>query len=295
MAKTAVKPEEKAVVPTTPNQLADNQDWGEYAGQGQDQVDNQDVAIPRLKLAQAMSPEVKDLKICEEGDLFHSITKEVICKKGDMIEIVPIAQAKEYILWRDRKSGGGIMARAKRVLDGGRIRYKWDKPNTKFDDKVNGQTKVEYVTKVYIDEDGLGAWGSQLPGNAESPPAATEHFNWLFAIPSRGYELVAVTFSRTSAIKAKELGAMIKMGSAPLFARRFNLGSYMENKNNNTYANYGFRPAGFLTKDGPEFKMTKQLFDMFANKSFTVDMEGQDQEESHTQGSGTGQKPGEPF
>jgi hypothetical protein len=127
----------------------------EYAGpSGTENIDSADINIPRLKLAQGLTPEVKD-GIVKDGDLFHSITKQVLIPQGRAGIIIPVAYVKEYILWRDQQDGGGIFARAKRVIEDGTVRYKWDNPKKEIKHKVKGVMSVTWRTKGYVDEDGL--------------------------------------------------------------------------------------------------------------------------------------------
>lgn len=218
-----------------------------YAGpSGTENIDSGDVNIPRLKLAQGLTPEVKD-GLVKDGDMFHSITKQVLIEKGKAGIVIPIAYVKEYILWRDMADGGGIFARARRVLEKGEVRYKWDHPNETFEHKVKGVVKVKWSTKGYIDEDGLDKFGSSVSSEPDSVPAANEHLNYIFLMPDADEQLVAVSFSRTAASKAKDLNAMLKMGAAPMFARQFTLAAAPQtNDSGQEFYNYTIRPAGFV-------------------------------------------------
>lgn len=273
MAKAPAVETKELVDHVPSNALIDTQDWGDEAGVGQDQIAHSDVAIPRMKLAQAMSPEVKDDKLFNEGDIFHSITKEILCPAGQVIRVVPVAYNKEYILWRDRKTGGGILARASRVLFDGRFRFKWDKENTTFEDKIDGKRAVTYKTRTFIDEDNLHQWGTHEPGVPDSQPAATETHNFLFLMIDRGMEPIAASFSRTQTGKAKELNHLLKMGNAPLYARIINCGSYMDKRSEITFANFGFRPAGFLQRGSEQVKQSRAMYEAFLDKTFNVDIE----------------------
>jgi hypothetical protein len=211
-----------------------------YAGMGQESIDADDIYMPRLKLGQAMTPEVKDGDL-SEGDFFNSITGEVICPAGESIPVIIILHTKEYILWDDRKGDNrGMLARAMRVKDGDDVRYRWNKPNATFEVKVDGKTKVKYKTSQYIDEDKLNEWGTQIPGNEESPPAANEHQNYILAFPTRDYEMIALSLSKTSIGAAKKLNTNLKFGEAAIFERLYKLSSYEDNRGENKFANVAF-------------------------------------------------------
>jgi hypothetical protein len=243
----------------------------EYQGpKGTENFGAEDVSIPRLKLAQSLTPEVKDGD-ADDGDFIHNITKEIIAKAGEPIRIIPIAMSKNYILWRDRKNnGGGIFARATRVVTPQGVRYAWDKPFTEFEDKIDGKTPVKYKTARFIDEDGLNQWGTQIPNNPESGPAATEHYNYIVILPDRNYEMIAISLSRTANRKAKDLNAMLKRGSAPAFGRVFELRSIEDSRGSDKFYNWEFKPAGYV-QDPELFQQLERFYHEMKDRDINVD------------------------
>lgn len=249
-----------------------------YSGPtGAESIDAEDVTIPRIKLAQSLTPEVKAGEI-EEGDLFLNVTGEVLAKVGEPLKVIPVIYGKEYILWRDRKdNNGGIMARAKPVWTANGVRYKWDKPNQEFETKLGGTQKVKYVTKEYIDQDGLNQWGSQVPGDEDSGIAARTSHNFVVALPDHGNIVVALSLAQPSQMKkAKDFNYMLKMGNAPMFARVFTVETVDETSDSGQYKNYKFKPAGFV-QDKAVFESLKEIHDTFKESGFTVDQSDEDQ------------------
>jgi len=260
-------------------------DWmKQYQGRGQEDIHRDDIAMPRLKLGQSMSPEVKDGK-ASEGDFIHNITHEVICKAGDSVRFIPVAYSKEYILWFDRKGprGGGIAARARRVRVDGRVRYMWDKPNATIEDKIGGRVAVTFNTKRFIDEDGLGDWGSQIPGDPDSPPAATAHQNYVILLPDHENQLVALSLSRSSEKKAREFNTLLKMGTAPTFGRIYKVGSFIDQADDNKFANYQF--TGYeLVEDPKFFEALLEMHEALKDKGVNVDFSDETGEEKGVDG-----------
>lgn len=81
------------------------------AGLGNENVGQQDVTIPRLKVAQALSPEVKKQKAeyidgAEEGSVFNSATRELY---ETPLIIVPVAYIRRHLEWIPREKGGGLV------------------------------------------------------------------------------------------------------------------------------------------------------------------------------------------
>lgn len=113
--KTEAPVEEKVNVPAAiaANLPSTNMDVDIFADAnlGNENVGQDDVTIPRLKIAQALSPEIKKQKAeyidgAEEGCVFNSATREVL--KQPFL-LVPVHYARRYIEWVPREKGGGLV------------------------------------------------------------------------------------------------------------------------------------------------------------------------------------------
>ena len=77
-----------------------------------DETDVADLTIPRLKLVQSATPQVKKadpsyIKGLEEGDLLDTLTNNFI--KGDVgAYIVPVKRKVVFLEWGDIQAGGGL-------------------------------------------------------------------------------------------------------------------------------------------------------------------------------------------
>lgn len=237
---------------------------------GAEGIESADITIPRIKLGQGTSEEVKDGTL-KEGALFLNLTKDVLAEPGKPLRGIVIARSKEYILWRPRKdNGGGILARAKPVHTKDGVRYQWDKPNTKFEVKVDGKIKVTWTTKKFIDEDGLDQWGSEIPGNADSDIAATAHHNYVLVLPDHGDLVAALSLSRSQAKKAKDFNALLRLGTAPLPSRVFTFTSIDEHNDQGDFKNIKVENAGFV-QDKDQFEKYLDMFKGFSGKIVNVD------------------------
>lgn len=277
MAKTAKKSTEVAVRENRAVATGDLPDFlkGYKGPLGTENIDSGDVTIPRLKIGQAMSQEVKDEAV-KEGALFLNVTGETVWEPGnDPLPALIVARNKEFILWRPREdNGGGILARAKPVRENGVTRYRWDKPNQSFEVKVGGKVKVTWKTKEYIDQDGLDQWGSEIPGDKESGIAATAHHNYVVLLPTHNNVVAAVSMSRAGVKKAKDLNAALKMGDVryPLPTRKFALSTIDEKSDQGDYKNWQVKPDGYLGKeDGELAALAMQYFKGFESTGYTVD------------------------
>lgn len=80
------------------------------SNRGSEDVTVDDLTLPRLDVLQAISPQVKKsdpkyIEGAEQGTIFNTLSGELY---GSSITIVPVVFRREFILWQDRKSGGGF-------------------------------------------------------------------------------------------------------------------------------------------------------------------------------------------
>lgn len=258
-----------AVAEKLPSYLSD------YNGpKGTEGIQSEDISVPRLKIGQSMTPQVKE-GVVADGDLFINVTGRKVWSPGDPpLPAIIIAQSKEIILWRDQlDSGGGVLARAKpERQEDGSVRYRWDKPNQKFENKIGGKSKVVWETKTYVDENGLNTWGSEIPGDKDSGIAATDHHNYLVILPTVDHVLVALSLSRTGVKIAKNLNAALKMGSAPMWSRVWHLSTVDETSDDFKYKNLKIDPAGYIPEDDEDLRaVSEALFKEYNRQHFLVD------------------------
>lgn len=77
---------------------------------GSENVSYQDLEIPRIGIIQDLSPQRKKsdtayIPGAEEGMMFNTVTGELY--RGALL-VIPVYYRKEWILWVDRKAGGGF-------------------------------------------------------------------------------------------------------------------------------------------------------------------------------------------
>lgn len=253
-----------------------------YRGKtGAEDIASDEINIPRLKIGQDMSKEVQAGDV-ERGDMFLNVTGETILTGGERLPFVVLKRYKEVILWRPQKDGGGILDRAQAVKTEDGVHYAWSKPNSEYEVKVEGKIKVTWKTGEYADTDGTLEWGSEIPGDDESGKAATEHQNYIIALPTRDNMVVALSCSRTALPKAKDFNALLKMSSKPLQARLFTVETVEDSRDGHDFHNIKFRPnkgeiEGGVTDTNTLF-VSSDLYGLYADmaasfegKSIVVD------------------------
>ena len=60
-----------------------------------------DLATPRLKILQPLSPELQDIEDARPGMIYNSVT-ETLYKGSDGVKVIPCAYQRDYVEWVDR-------------------------------------------------------------------------------------------------------------------------------------------------------------------------------------------------
>lgn len=264
---TALKPVAKR--PTT--ELSnDVPDWMKKdVGKGTENIAPEDIDTPRLRLIQALSPELQQFNDLRAGNFFHPAAEHIFTKP---FEVVTLYYDRRFILWQPRDAGGGILARA----DDG---IHWSPPNTKFQvklDKKDGGQTVTWETAKTVQESGLAEWGSMNPSDPNSAPAATRLLNFLFAFPANPELMPAVfSFQRSSIKIGRKLLAKIKTVRAPLYGMKWLMSSFIDtNRVGQDFHNIQIQGAG-LIQDKDQYEQYKGLHEQFSQSGINVkDIEG---------------------
>lgn len=238
---------------------ADSRKGIENLGQG-------DFEVARIKLIQAISPEVEELG-ATPGEFWHTVLGRSL---GSEVKIVIVYVDKRYILWRPRHEGGGILARA----DDG---VHWS-PNegefTVHPIKGSQETAVWRLANT-VAESGLAEWGSSVPSNSDSQPAATQMYSMVCMFPELEIGVPAVVTLQRSGIKtARKLLGNINLSRAPSFGLVFNMRVVQEDGAEGPYYQYQFVGEGFVT-DADEYGQYKNMYEAFAKMGLNIkDLEG---------------------
>ena len=200
----AVK-EEQPLVAFASDMMAD-------AGLGFENVSANDVAIPYLKILQALSPELRGVtKVAgaEEGLIINTVTGQLM-KEG---RVIPCAFKKSYVEWTPREAGGGLV-----------------KEHT--DEKILERTKKNERGQDVLPNGNL---------------IVTTAYHYVMVVSDGGFERALLAMSSTQLKKSRRwLGQMmslqVKVGdktfTPPPFSHSYHLGTGMETKDTNSW--YGW-------------------------------------------------------
>ena len=264
MAKSTkiAKRETSEVATTMPKHMR------EYQGAGLEQISTSDLEVPRIKLLQALSPELQEHNDAKPSHFWHSVAEVDL---GRSLRIVPVYVDQSFILWRPRKAGGGILARA---ADG----IHWSPAEGEFETTLeDGKTKVKWKLAKTVAASGLAEWGSMDPSDPNSPPAATRMYNIVAVMPDQEGALspAVITLQRSAIAVARKFLGKLKISQAPSFGCYYQMEAVKDQNNQNQeFFNYKFTMAGFV-EDETEFAKYRETYDVFKKMGLRIkDIEG---------------------
>lgn len=206
------------------------------AGLGFENVSANDVAIPYLKVLQALSPELRGVtKVAgaEEGLIINTVTGQLMKEA----RIIPCAFKKSYVEWTPREAGGGLV-----------------KEHT--DEKILEKTKKNERNQDVLPNGNL---------------IVTTAYHYVLVLAEGGFERALIAMSSTQLKKSRRwLGQMmslqVKVGdksfTPPPFSHSYHVGTGMETKDANSW-------YGWLIND-PKMVQDRGIYD--AAKKFGSDV-----------------------
>lgn len=225
-----------------------------------DNFDSSDVVIPRIKLLQGISPEVEQFNDAKSGNYWHT---GLDMNLGAEMRFIVADRRKKFLLQAPIQDGQGILARSDDAK-------KWDKLGS-WQVKIKGQKNpvTWEITDIDIEKSGLTGWGTSIPGDEDSPPAATLFYDYLVFLPDHlDLGPAVISLARSQIKKAKKgLNDKISMHATngrPMQALIFQAGVVEESSDGQSFKNWSFRSGGFV-QDEALYKMLLEYRGALAN------------------------------
>ena len=229
-----------------------------------------DFKIPRIKLIQALSPEIREHPgIAIPGQFWHT---GLNMSMGSSLQMTPLVARKRVILWRPQEDNGGGMlafsADGKTWQSGG---------NQKFTVKLKGvKEPIVWDTKGNVAQSRLLDWGTANPHDADSPPAASMSYEYLCYFPKHPELSPAVmSCNKTALPRAKQFNTALMLTAnrgVPIYATNVELTVQEQSDGRNSWFVPSFRMNGFIPE--AEFNVTKKMQEQHAN--YVADAEQDD-------------------
>lgn len=239
-------------------------------------IDKSDLIIPRVKLLQAISPEVAESNEpgAKAGVFWHTIASEPL---GERLSFVPVLIRKTIVLWSPRNDDRGVLARSSDCVH-------WDEgfANLEFEVKPKGVPKGfkfntgDDVAGSYLldnpDGPSLDKFGTSVPGDPNSAPMASLTYNMMFYFPDFDNYSPAVVINTRGAVKrAQNLMSKIELRDVDHYGQKFVMFSTDEKGDEGPYKGYQYQADGYASED--EYTTAKGLYDKFKDASWTANEE----------------------
>jgi len=231
-----------------------------YTDNSSDNFDSSDVVIPRIKLLQGLSEELETHDDAKSGRFWHT---GLDMDLGEEIRFVVADRRKKYLLIAPIQDGQGILARAEDAKT-------WDRTG-EWSIKIKGvkQPVTWKIEDTDVLKSGLTGWGTSIPGDDDSPPAATLFYDYLVFLPDYPDLGPAVISLARSQIKKAKKGLndkiqLHKTNGRPMQALIFSAKSVEEVADGQTFKNWSFTGSGFV-QDEAFFKVALEHSGALAN------------------------------
>jgi hypothetical protein len=233
-------------------------------------IDSSDRIIPRVKLMQAISPELQDFPEAKAGQFWHTIGQQNL---GPVIRGIPIVIAKSYVLWAPRNDDRGILARAR---DG----IHWEPADAEFTVKPKGAPNpITYRTAKTVAESKLDQFGTSIPGDANSPPAASLTYNMMWYFPDLPELSPSIIINTRSAVKPmQQLLSRIDSKPTAHYVQVYDIGVVQQKGPEGPYFNFTYTGAGFADEDTAS--ITSAFYEQFAKGGWVANDETTEEEPS---------------
>jgi len=213
MAKNQVVVKEEAFELVT-NEIPD---FLKKGNRGAENVGSDDVIIPRIELIQALSPVRKKsdpayIEGAEEGMLYNNVTRTLY---GTEVTVVPVYYTKQFLVWKDRKAGGG------------------------GSNGFRGAFASKELADRAIAE--LGEEALEVSDTAQHFVLVRNGDDWQEAVISMAKSKVKVS---------KRWNSLMRLSNTDSFSRAYKLSATTEtNARNESYFNFNVSALGFVSKD----------------------------------------------
>jgi hypothetical protein len=204
---------------------------------GSENVGTEDLVIPRLEVIQAISPEVtagqaEYIEAARPGMLMNSVTKRLFSEAF----IVPVYFHKLWLVWKDRKQGGGFFGAYSSA------------------DEAEARAEKEGGVKAGIEV-------------MDTPT----HVCLLIDRENGTVDEVMVAMPRTKAKVSRQWNSMVKLAGGDRFSRVYRLTTQSEKNQKGSYFNYVVAQSGFPAK--ALYEQAEKLYNQIAGGERKVVMD----------------------
>ena len=223
MAKNQVAVKEESFELVT-NEIPDFMKQG---NRGAENVGTDDMIIPRIELIQALSPVRKKsdpayIEGAEEGMLYNNVTRTLY---GTEVTVVPVYYTKQFLVWKDRKAGGG---------------------------GSNG-FRGAFASKELADRA-----IAELAEEALEVSDTAQHF--VLVRNGDDWQEAVISMAKSKVKVSKRWNSLMRLSNTDSFSRAYKLSATTEtNARNESYFNFNVAALGFVNKE--LYERAEKLYD----------------------------------
>jgi hypothetical protein len=223
----------------------------EDAGSGLENLTSEDLTIPRLKILQALSPEVnkhdgKYVEGAETGDILNTVTRELYSDDTQSVVVLPVAYKRMFLEWQPRESGGGL---------------------------VKQHLEPEILNETTKSDRG----GDVLPNGNYIQTSAT-HYCLVLSSDSESYQQVMIPMSGTQLKKSRTWNSVMaslkvkssngKVFTPPSYSHKYQLKTKAESNDRGNWFGWDISVLGVLQQE------EMYLYDAAKSFAGTISFEG---------------------
>ena len=192
-------------------------DFMKQGNRGAENVGTDDMIIPRIELIQALSPVRKKsdpayIDGAEEGMLYNNVTRTLY---GTEVTVVPVYYTKQFLVWKDRKAGGG---------------------------GSNG-FRGAFATKELADRA-----IAELAEEALEVSDTAQHF--VLVRNGDDWQEAVISMAKSKVKVSKRWNSLMRLSNTDSFSRAYKLSATTEtNARNESYFNFNVAALGFVNKE----------------------------------------------
>lgn len=229
---------------------------------GNENVTTDDLVVPRIEVVQALSPcldeknEAAYIPGIKQGQLFNSLNRRVY---GSSVTVVPILFSMQWLVWRDRKKGGGF-----------RGAYPTEEAANDF-------------IRTITDKDGK-------PQDGWEALSTAQHLV-LIARADGVIEEAMLSMARTKLKVSRQWNSLVRQAGDDRFSRAYEIaGTQERNSNNEVYYNFAVRPFGY--PNPRMYEAASKFYDEITSgrKTVVMDMSDIDDAADQTRAQAPGQR-----
>ena len=214
---------------------------------GADHLKKGDMEMPRILLAQQMSPQVTKgnpafLKDLQVGEMFNSLSSRNY-GEGPLTFVIIRADRPRGVEFVPRTEGKGVKD--------------WNVP---LDDP-----RMQFTTG---------------PDGKQQKPKATKFYDFIVVLEHEGddVEVVALSLKGSALRVAKRLNTLMGLRNAPCFAGRYELRAEMQTNPKGTFAVFVVSNAGWVTEE-ERFREYEKLYTKFKDVEVKIGREDDEEED----------------